>query len=91
MSSRWTRRRNGRLMATLRLEAYVDQGMVRWIQEKASLSEAAALDWLRKQYQSGLGDYYNWRVPALVDGELEMLHVDGIAAVKSDGGEVWED
>lgn len=86
---RWTRRRSGRLMATIRIEAHVDQAVVRWIQEETGWGEARALEWLKQEYRSGLSDRQQWYTPAVVDGELRMIHWDVSETTQEDGGEVY--
>lgn len=89
MVIRWTRRRNKRLMTTIRFEAHVDQAVVRWIQGKTGWSEAWALRWLKREYEDGLSTRQHRYTPAVVDGELRMIHWDVSETTQEDGGEVY--
>ena len=82
--SRWTVRRNGIEMTTLRMNLHVPHEMVQWITERTPLSEAKALAWI-KEHAVILAD--TWHTLAYDDGadSVYVVHVDD-----TDGADPFE-
>lgn len=91
MSAKWTRRRNGSTMTTVRLEAHVEWSLILWISTRTGWSETEALAWYKKQLDSGIIEREQWYRPVFIDGEMVFSHVDGIESARADGGQVYGD
>jgi hypothetical protein len=89
MSVPWTRRKNGRVMTTVRFEAHIDRELIDWICNRMHWNEAKALAWYKEHLKDGARDRQHWYAPAFSKGELDFIHVDDSREILEEGGEVY--
>lgn len=83
---RYSLRKNGEVMTTVRLEHHVGQKLIQQIATRCSISEDAALQRIRKILNSDAEDALCWRVFAIdPEGSLTTIHTDDVKLCQKDG------
>lgn len=74
MSVRWTRRRNGKLMATIIVKHHIDKDLIDWLMTTAAISEPKAMRFVRDNIDNIVGESSMDFSIGVNDGVPEIVH-----------------
>ena len=87
MPVRFTKRRNGREMATLRIEIAVDRAEFDWLMQHGLVSLNQAARMIRDEARAECD--FAWHTWAYKDGAIERIHIDDREQYEADGYDVF--
>lgn len=91
MAARWSLRKSGEIMTTIKLDYHVSKKLVKWVMEKLGVSERQAILRIKEKVSYNMPMYPNWAYHAETNSiEIDDLEYWGEHSRKR-GDEVFDD